>query len=144
MEFFGLEEDQYRRMAEFSRGMKQKVVIASALLHSPAVIFLDEPLSGLDANAALLLKSLIRNLADEGRTVFYCSHVLEVVENLCDRVVILDKGQVVADGSVAQLKKMTQQSSLEKVFSQLTHASDLGEVARAFSRRITGKQSPPS
>jgi ABC-2 type transport system ATP-binding protein len=140
IEFFGLEKDRGRPMTEFSRGMKQKVVIASALIHSPEVIFMDEPLSGLDANAALLLKSLIRNLADEGRTVFYCSHVLEVVENLCDRVVILDKGKVVADGSVTRLKKMTSQSSLEKVFSRLTHAEDLGEAARAFSRRITGKE----
>ena len=79
----------------------------------------------------------MRNLADEGKTIFYCSHILDVVENLCDRVVILDKGKIVADGSVDQLKEMTKRSSLEDVFSKLTHAEDMGELARAFSKSIT-------
>ena len=117
--------------------MKQKVVVTSALIHDPEVIFFDEPLGGLDVNAALLLKKLIRNLADDGKTVFYCSHILDVVENLCERVVIIDKGKVVADGSVKELKEMTKRSSLEEVFSELTHAEDLGEIAKAFSRSIT-------
>jgi len=137
-DFFGIRENIDQRMIEFSKGMKQKVVIASAMIHNPQVIFLDEPLNGLDANAALLLKKLLRNLADEGKTIFYCSHILEVVENLCDRVVILDKGRVVADGSVGELKEMTKRSSLEGVFSELTHAEDMGELAKAFSRSITG------
>jgi len=137
-DFFGIRDNIDQRMIEFSKGMKQKVVIASAMIHNPQVIFLDEPLNGLDANAALLLKKLLRNLADEGKTIFYCSHILEVVENLCDRVVILDKGRVVADGSVGELKEMTKRSSLEGVFSELTHAEDMGELAKAFSRSITG------
>ena len=136
-DFFKLEGNIHQRMTEFSRGMKQKVVISAAFIHNPQVIFLDEPLSGLDANTALLLKKLIRNLADEGKTIFYCSHILDVVENLCDRVVIIDKGKIVADGSVGELKEMTKRSSLEGVFSELTHADDLGELAKAFSKSIT-------
>jgi len=138
IDFFGMRENLHQRMTEFSKGMKQKVVIAAALIHNPQIIFLDEPLMGLDANTVLLLKELIKNLAEQGKTIFYCSHILEVVENLCERVVIIDKGQVVADGSVAMLKDMTKRSSLEGVFSELTHAEDMGELARAFSKRITG------
>ena len=134
--FLGLSEDMDRRMTEFSRGMRQKVVVAGALIHNPDVLILDEPLSGLDANAALLFKELIRHLKDEGKTVFYCSHILEVVETLCDRVAILDKGRVVAEGSVDELKEMTDRSSLEGVFSKLTHAEDLSELAKAFSQRM--------
>jgi len=137
-EFFKMKDTIHQRMSEFSKGMKQKVVIASAMIHNPQVIFMDEPLNGLDANTALLLKKLLKNLADEGKTIFYCSHILDVVENLCDRVVIIDKGRIVADGSVKKLKEMTKRSSLEGVFSQLTNAEDLGELAKAFSRSITG------
>jgi len=138
-EFFELQNHLQQTMDSFSKGMKQKVVIASALMHNPQVLFLDEPLNGLDANAALLLKKIMRNLADEGKTIFYCSHILEVVESLCDRVVIIHKGKVAADGSVKELKTMNQRSSLEEVFSRLTRSEDLGELARAFSRRITSE-----
>lgn len=136
---FQIGDQIHQRMTGFSRGMKQRVLIESALIHNPQVIFLDEPLSGLDANTALLLKKLLRHLADEKRTIFYCSHILEVVENLCDRIVIIDKGQIIADGSVDDLKSLTKQSSLEGVFSQLTHAEDAVELAKAFSKSITEK-----
>src|SRR5204863_8963311 len=89
-----------RRLSEFSKGMKQKVLIASALMHHPEVLFLDEPLTGLDANAALVVKELIRGLAAQGRTIFFCSHVLEVVERVCTRIVIIDRGRAIADGSL--------------------------------------------
>jgi len=135
--FFKLEMRMHDRMIEFSRGMRQKVVIASALLHSPDVIVMDEPLSGLDANTALMLKELLRTLADEGKTIFYCSHILEVVENLCDRVVIINGGKIIADGSVGELKEMTKKRSLEDVFNQLTVDEDLGELVKAFSRKIS-------
>ena len=88
-----------QRLSEFSKGMKQKVLIASALMHRPEVLFLDEPLTGLDANAALVVKELIRGLAAQGRTIFFCSHVLEVVERVCTRIVIIDQGRVIADGT---------------------------------------------
>ena len=137
---FRMGDHIHQRMTEFSKGMKQKVLIESALIHNPQVIFLDEPLSGLDANTALLLKKLLRHLADDKKTIFYCSHILEVVENLCDRVVIIDKGQIVADGSVAELKNLTKRSSLEGVFSQMTRTEDVTELAKAFSKSITEKK----
>jgi ABC-2 type transport system ATP-binding protein len=137
--FFKLEDHLYETMQSFSKGMKQKVVILSAVLHNPDVILLDEPLNGLDASSAMLLKKLLRRLADQGKTIFYCSHILEVVENLCDRVIIINQGRIVADGSVHDLKSMTQQPSLEGVFSQLTSEEDTTALAEALSRKITSR-----
>lgn len=134
--FLGLSNDMDRRVTEFSRGMRQRVVIGGALIHTPDVLVLDEPLSGLDANAALLFKELIRHLKDEGKTIFYCSHILEVVEALCDRVAIVDGGRIVADGSVRELKDMAERSSLEGVFSKLTRSEDPVESVRMFSKRM--------
>jgi len=136
LDFFQLTAHRNQRMTSFSKGMKQKVVIIAALLHNPDVLFLDEPLNGLDANAALLLKRLIQNLARDGKTVFYCSHILDVVENLCDRIVIINQGRLVADGSVAELKEMTSRPSLEAVFSELTQKEDLDDLADTFSRKF--------
>ena len=141
-QIFQIGERIHERMTGFSRGMKQKVLIESALIHNPQVIFLDEPLSGLDANTVLLLKKILRHLADEKKTIFYCSHILEVVEHLCDRVIIIDKGKIVADGSVDELKSMTKRSSLEGVFSQLTQSEDVAELARMFSRSMTERSEP--
>jgi len=137
LRLFGLEEVRHDRMTSFSKGMKQKVVISAALLHNPEVIFFDEPLNGLDANSALLLKELIRRLADQGKAIFYCSHILEVVEKICDRVLIIHEGKIVADGAIDELRKLTRQSSLEGVFSQVTHSEDMAEIAKAFSRIVT-------
>jgi len=139
-ELFGLKSRLDERMNGFSKGMKQRVVIASALLHDPDVVFLDEPLNGLDANAVLIVKELIRSLARQGKTVFYCSHILEVVEKLCDRVVILDAGVVAADGSVASLRRMTKRASLEAVFSQLTQDPDAGDAARVLAEKLAGEK----
>lgn len=139
LELFGIADAAGRIMTSFSRGMKQKILISAALLHNPSVLFLDEPLSGLDANTAMMLKELLRDLASQGKAIFYCSHVLDVVEKVCDRVVILNHGEIVADGRIEELKTMTQQSSLEDVFSQLTRTEDLEEIVRAFSRSVTGR-----
>ena len=135
--FFKLDEHLHETMQSFSKGMKQKVVILSAVLHNPEVILLDEPLNGLDAGSAMLLKKLLRHLAEQGRTIFYCSHILEVVENLCDRVIIINQGRIAADGSVLDLKSLTRQASLEGVFSQLTSEEDTTALAQALSRKIT-------
>ena len=138
LDLFGIADASDRVMTSFSRGMRQKVLISAALMHNPSVLFLDEPLSGLDANTALVLKELLRDLATQGRTIFYCSHVLEVVERICDRVVILRDGAVVADGNVEELKEMTHRGSLEGVFSELTSTGDLSGVVQALSRSVTG------
>jgi ABC-2 type transport system ATP-binding protein len=97
--------------------MRQKVLIASALLHDPDVLLLDEPLSGLDVSAVLVMKALLRGLAARGRAILYSTHLLEVAERLCERVLILHEGRVVADGSAESLRELRRSPSLEAVFS---------------------------
>jgi ABC-2 type transport system ATP-binding protein len=101
--------------------MRQKILIGAALLHSPQLILLDEPLTGLDVDAQILVKDLIAALAKDGKTILYSSHILEVVERICDRVLIIHKGDLIADASVQELRDSTKQSNLEDVFRQLTH-----------------------
>jgi len=125
---FDLSQAIDQRLSEFSKGMKQKVLIASALMHRPDVLFLDEPLTGLDANAALIVKELIRGLAAQGRTIFFCSHVLEVVERVCTRIVIIDRGRVIADGTAAAIAAGTGASTLEQAFVTLTGTRDAAQV----------------
>jgi len=117
-----------QRLVEFSKGMKQKVLIASALMHRPDVLFLDEPLTGLDANAALVVKELLRGLAGQGRTIFFCSHVLEVVERVCTRIVIIDRGRLIADGTPGQIAAQTGSANLEQAFVSLTGTRDAAQV----------------
>lgn len=127
---FGLWEDRHSALASYSKGMRQKILLSSALLHDPELLILDEPFSGLDVNAAMILRSLLKALAARQKMVLYSSHVLEVVEKVCNRVLILRKGQVVAHDSVARLREMMSESSLEGVFSQLTQAEDTDAVAQ--------------
>ena len=96
LELFGLGARADQRMNEFSKGMRQKVLIAAALIHRPEVLFLDEPLDGLDANAAMVVKELLKKLAAQGKTILFCSHILEVVERICTRIVIINNGRQVA------------------------------------------------
>jgi ABC-2 type transport system ATP-binding protein len=124
LDAFGLLPQRDQRMTSFSKGMKQKVVIIASLLHDPKVLFLDEPLNGLDANATLVLKDVIKGLASRGTTVFYSSHLMDVVERISDRVVILDHGHVVADGSFATLRAGAGDASLEALFARLTAPSE--------------------
>jgi len=138
LKLFGIAAESDKIMTTFSRGMRQKVLLSAALLHNPSILFLDEPLSGLDANTALVLKELLKDLASHGKTVFYCSHVLEVVEKVCDRIVIIKQGRIIADGGVDELKGMTKRGSLEGVFSELTSTGDLSEIVRTFSKSVTG------
>jgi len=104
--------------------MKQKVLISAAMLHDPSVLVLDEPLTGLDVESVILTKSLLTSLAASGKAVLYSSHVLDVVERFCDRVLILDKGTLIADGSPDELKAKTNEANLEGVFRDLTHSAD--------------------
>src|SRR5512142_1423342 len=100
--------------------MRQKVLLAAALLHNPELILLDEPLSGLDVNAAILIKDLLAALAADGKTILYSSHVLDVVEKVCNRALIIHKGRLIAEGATAELKASTNRSTLEEVFRVLT------------------------
>lgn len=130
MELFGLSEDKEAAVSSFSKGMIQKVLISSALLHDPEVLLLDEPLSGLDVTTGLVIKDLLEKLAGEGKFIIYSSHVLEVVERICSRVIILHKGEVVADDSVQNLRTLMKLPSLEKIFSQLVVREDTQGIAQ--------------
>ncbi len=116
----GLKDSIHQRMDTFSKGMKQKVLIASGLLHNPEIVILDEPLSGLDANSVLIVKDLIQRLAREGKTIFYCSHMMDIVEKVSDVIVLIDQGTIVANGSLAELKAQQGDKSLEQMFASLT------------------------
>jgi ABC-2 type transport system ATP-binding protein len=132
MKLLGLEDDQYQTLAAFSKGMRQKVQLASALLHNPELIVLDEPFSGLDVSAGLMLRSVIKSLADEGRTILMSSHVIEVVEQLCTDVVILSDGKVVAHDRVDRLRRLQNDQTLEHVFVKLAVRESVDEAARAI------------
>ena len=120
LEQFGLRDDRLRPLDGYSKGMRQKVLLSAALLHDPDVVLLDEPLSGLDVNAGLMVRDLVAALAAEGKTILYSSHVLDVVERVCDRALIIHEGHLIADGSLDALKASTERGSLEDVFQQLT------------------------
>jgi ABC-2 type transport system ATP-binding protein len=132
LDLFGLGAQQYQRMNEFSKGMRQKVLIASALIHRPDVLFLDEPLDGLDANAAAVMKELLKKLAGQGKTILFCSHILEVVERICTRIIVVNNGRQVANGTAAAIREETGTATLEEAFSRLTGVRDVGQVASDF------------
>jgi ABC-2 type transport system ATP-binding protein len=134
---FDLRESRFSPLAAYSKGMRQRVLIAAALLGDPELMILDEPFSGLDVNAALLFRSLLQELAQGGRMILFSSHVLEVVEKLCSKVVILHHGKVVAQDSVANLRELLSAPSLVEVFSQLTRQEDHVERAREIVRVVS-------
>ena len=134
---FDLREDRHSPITGYSKGMRQKVLISAALLNDPELIVLDEPFSGLDVNAALLFRELLTALAARGRMILFSSHVLEVVEKLCSRVVILHKGTIVAQNSIANLRNLLSLPSLTEVFSQLTLQEDFGARAREIVRVVS-------
>lgn len=121
-------------LGAYSKGMRRKVVITAALLHNPQVVFFDEPLDGLDANAAVGFKALIQTLAREGRTIVYSSHVLDVVERVCDRVIIIDKGRIMVDGAPGELVRLHGAPTLERLFTSLTGGEDLERKAEDFAK----------
>jgi ABC-2 type transport system ATP-binding protein len=121
-------------LGAYSKGMRRKVVITSALLHNPPVVLFDEPLDGLDANAAVGFKALIQTLAKEGKTIVYSSHILDVVERVCDRVIIIDRGKLLLDGKPDELVAAHQSGTLEKLFTQLTGGAGLEQRAEDFAK----------
>lgn len=128
---FGLLENKDQRMDTFSKGMRQKVLITSGLMHDPQIVVLDEPLSGLDANAVIIVKEIMSLLKKEGKTIFYCSHMMDVVEKVSDRIVLINEGSIVADGTFEQLKQ-SEGDTLEKIFAHLTGEQNLTGMADAF------------
>ena len=132
LQLLGIYDDRYQTLSSYSKGMRQKILIAAAVLHNPRIVVLDEPFSGLDVTSARVLKSFVRSLADQGKMVVFSSHVLEVVEQVCSRVVILKDGRIVGHDSVANLRATLQLPSLDAVFAALVVEEDVEERSRGL------------
>ena len=129
LKLFGLHDRRDYLLEGYSRGMKQKVLIAAALIHDPPILFFDEPTSGLDPSAALIVKDLIKKLADSaGKTIFICSHILPIVEELCDRIGIIHQGKLIALGTVNEIIAQTGKKTLEEAFIAITGGVDEREL----------------
>ncbi len=128
---FGLANHMEDRMTTFSKGMRQKVLLIAGMLHNPSILFLDEPLSGLDANAVILVKEILAQLKQAGKTIFYSSHIMDVVEKISDRIMIINKGELIANGTFMELNEQAHSGSLEQLFTELTgnreHESAAGQ-----------------
>jgi ABC-2 type transport system ATP-binding protein len=129
LELLGLESWRHSPMTVYSKGMRQRVLMAAALMHDPKMLVFDEPLSGLDVLSSRLFRDLLHELAAAGKAVLYISHVLEIVEQVCDRVVVIAQGKVLADAPPSDLTKLMQLPSLEKVFAQLVRQQDTRAAA---------------
>lgn len=143
LDSFGLSSHANDRMESFSKGMKQKVLIISGLIHNPEIIFMDEPLSGLDANSVILVKEIIAKLAAEGKVVFYSSHMMDIVEKVSDRIILIHNGRVQADGSFTELQQQAEDKNLEGLFARLTggdveSGSRIDAFMDAFERQTNG------
>lgn len=119
-EYLQLNYTDDQRIDTFSKGMKQKVLLISGLLHDPELIFLDEPLAGLDANSVIRVKELLQQLTERGKTIFYSSHIMEVVEKISDRIILLNNGTIAANGTFEEINAQVHSGSLENLFSELT------------------------
>lgn len=132
MELFGVGEAYHSRISSYSKGMRQKLLIISSLLHNPDVLFLDEPINGLDANSVMIFKEILAQLAAQGKTIFYSSHLMDVVEKISSRIILLNDGKVVADGTFAELQADNASGSLEGIFNQLTGFDNYKEIGEQF------------
>ena len=136
LELFSLHPHRHAPMANYSKGMRQRILTSAALLHDPDVLILDEPLSGMDVTSAQLFKHLLTELAGQGKMILYITHMLEAVERVCARVVILYRGRIIANDSVENLRKLAKRPSLEEIFAQLVEQRDLEKVAREIISAI--------
>jgi ABC-2 type transport system ATP-binding protein len=136
LRMFSLYDDRHAAISGYSKGMRQKVLLTAALLHNPELVLLDEPFSGLDVGSALVLRSLIQELAARGKVVLFSSHELDTVERISSRVVILHCGKVVADDSIEHLRSLMELPTLEEIFSQLAVEQDTQSMARQIADLI--------
>ncbi len=132
LELFSMRSHRHTSISAYSKGMRQRILLIAALLHNPELLIFDEPLSGLDVTSALIFRKLVSALSRQGKTIFYCSHVLEVVEKVCSHVTILQKGKQVAYGSIEDLKQFQSMPSLEAAFSNLIQEVDAEQSAHAI------------
>src|SRR5436305_9931692 len=133
LRLFSLHGDRHTPISSYSKGMKQKVLLSAALLHNPDLLLLDEPFSGLDVGTALVMRSLIQELAARGKVVLFSSHELEVVERVCTHIVILHRGSVVADDSIEHLRTLMSLPTLEEICSQLAVEQDIAAISREIA-----------
>lgn len=133
---FSLYEDRHVPISSYSKGMRQKVLLSAALLHNPDLILLDEPFNGLDVGSALVLRSLIRELASRGKVILFSSHELETVERVCSHIVILHRGNVVADDSITRLRTLMELPTLEEIFAELAVEQDTAAISREIADLI--------
>ena len=136
LHLLSLHGDRHASISGYSKGMRQKILIAAALLHNPDLVLLDEPFSGLDVGSVLVLRQLIKELAARGKVVLFSSHELDTVERVSSRVVILHKGKIVADDSIERLRSLMELPSLEAIFSQLAVEQDPSSTARQIADLI--------
>lgn len=133
LDLFHLDTDRYAPLSSFSKGMRQKVLLSAALLHDPDVVIFDEPCSGLDVASTLVLRTLVRSLAERGKVIVYSSHVLDMVEKVCSEVLILHEGRVVAHDSVERLRELQHAGSLEQVFKKLAVEENVEDIGRQLA-----------
>jgi len=133
LEIFGLDTDRHAPLSAFSKGMRQKVLISAALIHDPQLVVLDEPNSGLDVAATLVLRSLIATLAERGKTIIYSSHMLDAVEKVCRDVVIMRQGSAIASTSMTRLRELTDAASLEEAFTSVAVDQDVAALGRELA-----------
>jgi ABC-2 type transport system ATP-binding protein len=136
LRLLSLHGDRHAPISAYSKGMRQKVLLMAALLHNPDLILLDEPFSGLDVSSGLVLRSLIQELAARGKVVLFSSHELETVERVCSHIVILHRGNVVADDSIERLRTLMELPTLERIFSQLAVEQDTAAISRQIADLI--------
>ena len=139
LNIFELSNYTESRMTTFSKGMRQKVLLIAGMIHNPTLLFLDEPLSGLDANAVILVKEILMQLKKSGKTIFYSSHIMDVVEKISDRIIIINKGQMIANGTFEELKNQAHSGSLENIFTELTGNQEHVSTAGQFINILGGK-----
>ena len=130
LEEFSMFPHRHASIGSYSKGMRQRILIIAALMDNPRLLIFDEPLSGLDVVTALVFKNLVRSLGQQGKAVFYCSHVLEVVEKVCSHLIILRRGEMVTYGAAKDLPRLSQEASLEQTFAHLVSEVDAEKVTR--------------
>jgi ABC-2 type transport system ATP-binding protein len=133
LRLFDLTEAASDLIEGYSHGMSQKMALAGALVHDPQVLFLDEPTVGLDPRSARLIKDLLVQLGERGVAVFLSTHILEIAERMCDRVIIIDKGAIVAAGTLAELRSQGREGSLEDIFLSLTGGAEYAAIAEVLA-----------
>jgi ABC-2 type transport system ATP-binding protein len=130
LRLFSLSVQKHAPISSYSKGMKQKIMMIAALLHNPDILIFDEPLSGLDVSSILIVRNLLKSLAAQGKAVLYSSHVLEIVEKICSRVLVIHNGDLVADDSIENLRNLMRLPSLEDIFMQLVQHENYEQIAR--------------